>query len=199
VSRAGLARAPQFMKQAEAQRLEVFDFMFPEPSSPMRLTKQTGHAIRILIDCATSGVDLIKVAKLSERLGITRQNVFKVVNRLTHAGFLASVRGPSGGVRLARPATEIRIGDVVRAMEETTIKVASSAEVPASVRTTGPLNSMFDTAFEAFVEVLDQHTLADFMQLDGPHTRRGEPQRAAKRRPASAGAKGPNGRPQRRA
>ena len=69
----------------------------------MRLTKQTGHAIRILIDCALAGDQLVKVADISERLGVTKQNVFKIVHILSHAGFLTAVRGPSGGVRLAKP------------------------------------------------------------------------------------------------
>src|SRR5689334_25079955 len=46
----------------------------------MRLTKSTGHAIRILIDCAGAQQRLIKVAELSARLKITQQNVFKIVN-----------------------------------------------------------------------------------------------------------------------
>mgnify|MGYP003382701890 FL=1 len=68
----------------------------------MRLTKQTGHAIRILTDCGHAQGELLKVADISERLGITKQNVFKIVHILSRAGFVAAVRGPNGGVRLAR-------------------------------------------------------------------------------------------------
>ena len=56
----------------------------------MRLTKSTGHAIRILIDCARAGDGLIKVAELSERLRITQQNVFKIVNLLARAGLIVA-------------------------------------------------------------------------------------------------------------
>ena len=52
----------------------------------MRLTKSTSHAIRILIDCARAGDQLIKVAELSERLEITQQNGVKIVNLLARAG-----------------------------------------------------------------------------------------------------------------
>ena len=128
----------------------------------MRLTKQTGHAIRILIDCANAGDQLIKVAEISERLDITKQNVFKIVHILSHAGFITAMRGPSGGVKLAKPAADIRIGDVVRAIEVTKVEIdgeddAGQVKAPDS----GSINSVFDDAMTAFVSVLDQHSLAD--------------------------------------
>lgn len=125
----------------------------------MRLTKQTGHAMRILIDCANADDALIKVAEISERLDITKQNVFKIVHILSRAGFIAAVRGPSGGVRLAKPATEIRIGDVVRAIETTDVEIEDGGA--AAANNPRAINSVFDDALAAFVSVLDQHTLAD--------------------------------------
>ena len=81
----------------------------------MRLNKTTSHAIRILIACARADGDYIKVAELSNALEITSQNVFKIVHILSHAGLIAAARGRHGGVRLARAADTIRIGDIVRA------------------------------------------------------------------------------------
>ena len=133
----------------------------------MRLTKQTGHAIRILIDCATAGEQLVKVADISERLGVTKQNVFKIVHILSHAGFVAAVRGPSGGVRLAKPAAEIRIGDVVRAIEVTRVQVEGGKDWQTS-RHPHSINAVFDDALSAFISVLDQHTLAELASLRGP-------------------------------
>src|SRR6186997_1592626 len=101
----------------------------------MRLTKSTSHAIRILIECARAGDQLIKVAELSERLEITQQNVFKIVNLLARAGLIEAMRGRNGGVRLARPANQIRIGDVVRATEVT--RVAIEEDGTAAVRGRG--------------------------------------------------------------
>ena len=126
----------------------------------MRLTKSTSHAIRILIDCARASGDLTKVATLSERLGITQQNVFKIVNLLTKAGLAEAVRGRHGGVRLARPAEAIRIGDVVRATEVTHVEIEEGAPTAKRGRGHG-VNRILDDALEAFIEVLDQHTIAD--------------------------------------
>ena len=121
----------------------------------MRLNKSTSYAVRILIDCAKAGDRLIKVADIAQRLDITQQNAFKIVHLLSRAGFLASVRGRNGGVRLARPATKIRIGDVVRAIEFTRIDDKTQ---PGS---NGSLSQIVDDALEAFITVLDQHTLAE--------------------------------------
>jgi Rrf2 family nitric oxide-sensitive transcriptional repressor len=144
----------------------------------MRLTKSTSHAIRILIDCAQAD-GLVKVAELSERLAITQQNVFKIVNLLTRAGLIESMRGRNGGVRLARPATEIRIGDVVRATEVTSVEIEDGARGRGAKRGRA-VNQILDDALEAFIDVLDQHTLADMAsgQRSTPTTRR---------KPAAAG------------
>lgn len=128
----------------------------------MRLTKQTGHAIRILTDCARLDGQLLKAADISERLGITKQNVFKIVHLLSRAGFVTPVRGPNGGVRLAEPAHCIRIGDVVRALEVTDVEVDSHAATGSpSRKSAAAISAIFDDAMTAFVAVLDQHTLAD--------------------------------------
>jgi Rrf2 family transcriptional regulator, nitric oxide-sensitive transcriptional repressor len=143
----------------------------------MRLTKQTGHAIRILTDCAEAPDELLKVADISGRLDITKQNVFKIVHILSRAGFVAAVRGPNGGVRLAKPAASIRIGDVVRAIEVTDVEI-NGGKIAGHGKTgdASSINTVFDDALSAFVSVLDQHTLADL---------------AAVRRPGAASRLGP--------
>jgi Rrf2 family protein len=129
----------------------------------MRLTKATSHAIRIAIDCAEANGALVKAADIAGRLDITQLNVFKIIHILSRAGFVEAVRGRHGGVRLARQAEAIRIGDIVRAIEATEMDVAGAeAATRRAKRNTKPqLNVIFDDALEAFISVLDQHTLAD--------------------------------------
>jgi len=134
----------------------------------MRLTKQTGHAIRILIDCTLAKDELVKVADVSARLGVTKQNVFKIVHILSHAGFLSPVRGPNGGVRLAKPATSIKIGDVVRAIEVTRVQVEGGSGRKSGDSDPASINAMFDDALSAFISVLDQHTLAELATQKSP-------------------------------
>lgn len=157
----------------------------------MRLTRQTSHAIRILIHCAGAPSELVKVAEIAERLDLTKQNVFKIVHLLTRAGFLEAVRGRYGGVRLARNPSDIRIGDVVRATEVTHV-VIGDENVPKRSRAgrVQPISNVFDNALEAFISVLDQHTLEEMAsaQVSKPAekpTRRKQP--ATKSRTAAAG------------
>jgi Rrf2 family protein len=145
----------------------------------MRLTKSTSHAIRILIECARAADRLIKVAELSQQLEITQQNVFKIVNLLARAGLIEAMRGRNGGVRLARPAATIRIGDVVRATEVTHVEIEDGTAGRKQKRGRG-VNKILDDALGAFIDVLDQHTLADMAA--------GQPAQPAapRRKPASA-------------
>ncbi len=134
----------------------------------MRLTKTTSHAIRIAIDCAASEGRLVKAAELSKRLDISQLNVFKIIHLMQRAGYLEAMRGQSGGVRLAKPAGEIRIGDIVRAMEATEMEVAGAAESSSKRGGKPQINAIFDNALEAFITVLDQHTLADMLASTKP-------------------------------
>lgn len=136
----------------------------------MRLNKSTSHAIRILIDCAQAGDNLVKAAEISQRLEITPQNTFKIVHLLSRAGFIEALRGRHGGVRLARPAADIRIGHVVRAMESMAIEIegdGTSKATPARESSVG-INRILDDALEAFISVLDQHTLQEMAQGKRP-------------------------------
>ena len=141
----------------------------------MRLTKSTSHAIRILIECARAGDDrLVKVAELSLRLQITQQNVFKIVNLLARTGLIEALRGRNGGVRLGRPPHAIRIGDVVRATEVTRVEIDDHAADRKHSRGRR-VNQILDDALSAFIDVLDQHTLADMakgLPVPGPLPRR---------------------------
>ncbi len=158
----------------------------------MRLTKQTNHAIRILIHCAGQRDQLLKVAEISGHLDITPQNVFKIVHLLTRAGFLQAMRGRHGGVRLARPAGEIRIGDVVRATESTRMATGDEDGAPIRQDTRQPISHVFDSALDAFISVLDQHTLEDMAKsaLVAPSrqkTRKAAPRRTSATLRASRG------------
>ena len=77
----------------------------------------------------------------------------------------ASTRGRRGGLRLARPASEIRIGDIVRLTEETHIQAVCFGQLQEScaILPAAPINRIFGSAVEAFIEVLDQHNLQELV------------------------------------
>lgn len=126
----------------------------------MRLTKTTRHAIRVLIVCAEKS-ELIRVSEIAAAIDVSDLNAFKIVNIMSRAGLLQATRGRNGGVRLAQPPERIGIGDVVRAMEQPDMEVSEhSASGPGRRK---QINAMFDDALEAFIAVLNQHSLADLI------------------------------------
>jgi Rrf2 family nitric oxide-sensitive transcriptional repressor len=158
----------------------------------MRLSKTTNYAIRILIDCAQAKGTLVKVAEIAARRGISQQNTFKIVHLLSRAGFVVAVRGRHGGVRLARPASEIHIGNVVRAMETMRFEIegGASAMKGKTRHRFSDLNQIFDTALEAFIGVLDGHSLEELAKTaraDHVSERQGS-KRPAKTKPATKSA-----------
>ena len=130
----------------------------------MRLTKQTGYALRILIQCAMNEGRSSTVSEVARAQHITEHNVFKIVPILVEGGFLETSRGRGGGIRLAKAADDIRIGDVVRTTEETHIEAdCFGGGADCAIRPVAPINRILGDALGAFVEVLDQHTLADIV------------------------------------
>ncbi len=150
----------------------------------MRISKTTHNALQILIATAKSGKNLVKGAAIAHELGLTEQNTSKIVHLLARGGFIKAVRGPQGGMTLAQNPEHTRIGDVVLAMERMTIEDER--------QTHGGFNDLFDVALEAFVSVLNQHTLADVVRskrstpLAGPAGKQMKPKgQKAKRKAAT--------------
>jgi Rrf2 family transcriptional regulator, nitric oxide-sensitive transcriptional repressor len=127
----------------------------------MQLTKFSDYALRVLMFAHAAGDRLVTIEEIAAAYRISRAHLMKVVNALTRAGFLTPVRGRSGGVRLAKPADEIVLGAVVRATEPNFALVECFATGNQCVITgCCRLPSLMDEALDAFLHVLDQHTLA---------------------------------------
>ncbi|WP_328702098.1 Rrf2 family transcriptional regulator [Alicyclobacillus fructus] len=81
----------------------------------MNLTLFTDYALRVLIYTANQPQGrLVQVDEIARVYGISRNHLTKAVHRLGQMGYLETVRGRGGGMRLAVPAETIRVGDVVR-------------------------------------------------------------------------------------
>jgi Rrf2 family transcriptional regulator, nitric oxide-sensitive transcriptional repressor len=83
----------------------------------MRLTEHTDYALRLLMYLGTNGTSLATTREVALLHGISHHHLTKVVNQLGHAGFVETVRGRCGGIRLARQPADIMVGDVVRHTE----------------------------------------------------------------------------------
>jgi Rrf2 family transcriptional regulator, nitric oxide-sensitive transcriptional repressor len=131
----------------------------------MRLTTFTDYTLRVLMFLAIEPERLATIPEIAEAYGISENHLMKVVHRLARSGLIESVRGKGGGARLARPAADIRLGQVIRSSEgETSIVECFSAE-NNSCRITPAcrLSKILADAFEGFYKTLDTYTLADLV------------------------------------
>lgn len=127
----------------------------------MRLTRYTDYAMRVLLYAgAQEEGRLSPISEISRAYAISQNHLMKVVNDLVNAGYLESVRGRFGGIRLARPATEINVGAVVRHTEEgfDLVECGSCVIAPAC-----GLTGALGEALAAFMKVLDGYSLADLL------------------------------------
>jgi Rrf2 family nitric oxide-sensitive transcriptional repressor len=129
----------------------------------MRLNLQSDYALRLLMQLAVNPDRLVTIAEVSDRFRISRNHLMKVAHLLGREGFVQTVRGRSGGLRLARPSEEISVGEVVRRMEaDFAIVECFPGGGGGCLITPGcRLKGVLREALEAFLSVLDRSTLAD--------------------------------------
>jgi len=132
----------------------------------MRLTVYTDYSLRMLMYLAVKGDGLATIAQVADAYGISKAHLTKVAHQLGLAGYVATVRGKGGGLRLARPAEEIGLGDVVRRTEPDMALVPCFGPVHAAcpiVPACG-LRGALQEARQAFMAVLDRYSVADLVQ-----------------------------------
>lgn len=96
---------------------EADPFRPSKANDKMYLTQQTDFALRVLLYLVVNKDELVKIGTIAETYDISHSHLMKVVTALVKGGFVLGIRGKGGGLRLARPANEIKVGEVVRHME----------------------------------------------------------------------------------
>lgn len=97
---------------------------------------------------------------------ISANHMVKIINQLSRAGYVTAVRGKNGGIRLGKPASAIRIGDVVRELEPLSLVNCSSefCHITPACR----LKQALSKAVQSFLTELDNYTLADLVEENQP-------------------------------
>lgn len=136
----------------------------------MRLTLHTDYALRVLMHLALAPGRLVTISEVAASFSISRNHLVKVAHELGQAGFVETMRGRGGGLRLARPPEEIAIGDVVRTMEED-FRIVECFDRDANSCCIAPacrLKRLLKEALDAWLAVLDGATLADLVERPAP-------------------------------
>jgi len=136
----------------------------------MHLTLHTDYAFRVLLFLGERSDRLCSISEMSQIHGVSYNHLIKVVHDLGKKGFVSSVRGRSGGIRLSRPPYQINVGDVVRRMEGVAEREMRLLDCPACPMSDQcGLRGVLDEALDAFLSTLDNYTLCDLMKRSRGH------------------------------
>lgn len=124
----------------------------------MKLTRYTDYALRVLIHLAAHENELVSVGRIATRYDISQHHLMKVVQDLGRAGFVETVRGRKGGLRLARPPQDINVGELVRHTEGgfDLVECEGCVIAPAC-----GLPRILAEGTRAFLAALDRYSIAD--------------------------------------
>ena len=130
----------------------------------MKLTLFTDYSMRVLLYLAARPDRLCSIAEVAQAYRISQNHLMKVVNDLARSGYIDSLRGRGGGIRLGKPPEEINIGALIRHTEEGFDLVdCPSCVIAPACGMTGVLKE----AVFASLAVLERYSLADLMQKRG--------------------------------
>jgi len=135
----------------------------------MKLTTFTDYALRVLMYLALEPERLGTIQGIADAYGISENHLMKVVHHLAKSGVVESVRGKGGGIRLARPASEIRVGAVVREAEgDGPVVECFGDQNQCCIAPDCKLAGVLARAFAGLYDYLDQYTLADLVERRQP-------------------------------
>ncbi|MCK7546574.1 RrF2 family transcriptional regulator [Marinobacter koreensis] len=131
----------------------------------MHITRYTDYSLRVLIYLAVQGDELATIQEIADSYDISKNHLMKVVHQLNKKGYIETIRGKKGGMRLHMAPEEINIGILVRETEQDlNIVECFSSKNACRITPVCGLKSMLGEALTAFLAVLDKYTLADVIQ-----------------------------------
>ena len=130
----------------------------------MHITRYTDYSLRVLVYLAVQGEELATIQQIADSYEISKNHLMKVVHQLNKKGYIETVRGKKGGMRLQMAPEDINVGILVRETEqELCVVECFSSRNACRITPVCGLKSMFGEALAAFLEVLDRYTLADII------------------------------------
>jgi len=131
----------------------------------MRLTRFTDYSLRTLIYVGVRHPQFCSIKDVGERYAISQNHLTKIVHELGRVGYLETVRGRGGGIRLGKAPSEINIGEVVRRMEPDfqIVECFGPETGMCCIEPVCALGPILEEAMAQFMSVLDRHTLEDLI------------------------------------
>jgi Rrf2 family nitric oxide-sensitive transcriptional repressor len=133
----------------------------------MRLTQFTDYSLRVLIYLGLNGDGrLCTIHDIAQHYRISENHLMKVVHGLSQLGYVDSVRGRGGGLRLARPPEQVSVGAVVRDIEKDAalVECFDPEANECCITEACALRHALAEASAAFFAVLDRYRLSDLLR-----------------------------------
>jgi Rrf2 family nitric oxide-sensitive transcriptional repressor len=133
----------------------------------MRLTSFTDYSLRVLIYLGLREYGLATIREISDTYGLSENHLMKIIHKLGKLGYIETVRGRGGGMKLAGTPEQINLGQIVRQVEPDFAIVDCFDDRRRDKCAISPacrLQVALDKAVKAFLNVLDGYTLADLLQ-----------------------------------
>ncbi|MCG5073826.1 Rrf2 family transcriptional regulator [Paraburkholderia tagetis] len=141
----------------------------------MRLTDYTDYSLRVMLYLALRRDRLSTIQEISDAYSISKNHLMKVVQRLGELGWVDTIRGRNGGLRLGSNSLELSVGTVVRQTESDFALVGCFPDENGERRSCViepqcRLKHALAAAREAFLAELDRHTIGELAQPAGELT-----------------------------
>jgi len=133
----------------------------------VRLTVYTDYSLRTLLYLALRDSDyLATIQEIADTYNISKNHLMKVTYDLGKLGYIETIRGRGGGIRLAVDPSSITIGQVVRQTEDdfNIVECFNHEQNLCIISPACKLKHILYEAMQAYLNVLDQYTLADVAQ-----------------------------------
>lgn len=130
----------------------------------MHITRYTDYSLRVLMYLAVRREQLTTIQEVADSYHISKNHIMKVVHQLNLMGYIETIRGKNGGIRLKLEPDAINIGVLIRETEQdlNLVECFSSSGGCAITPVCG-LKGVLAEALRAFFNTLDQYSLADIM------------------------------------
>ncbi|HLO76581.1 MAG TPA: Rrf2 family transcriptional regulator [Magnetospirillum sp.] len=128
----------------------------------MKITQFTDYSLRLLLYLAQNRDRVVTVREVADHYAVSSEHLKKIVRRLSELGYVTTVRGKNGGLRLGCEPADINLGRLIRQEENLSLLPCSDDARPCPVSHC-KLAGVVDQALAAFLGVLDGKTLADLI------------------------------------
>ncbi|ALM54225.1 Rrf2 family transcriptional regulator [Halomonas huangheensis] len=130
----------------------------------MHLTRFTDYSLRVLMYLAEPSNERTTIAEIATRFSVSRNHLMKVVQELSHLGYITTIRGKNGGLSLKMAPDTIHIGQLVQATEHSFALTECDGDDDACyIASVCRFKHIANEGVTAFIAVLDRYTLQDLL------------------------------------